>query len=90
MTAQAKTVLASDFFTVETLMLKRYYVLFFIEIATRRVHCAGATTNLDGLWVAHQARNLFISEPAPEARYLIHDRDAKFCAASIHVLKPGH
>lgn len=80
MTAQAKTVLACDFFTVETLLLKRYYILFFIEIATRRVHYAGAATNPNGLWVAQQARNFFISEPAPQTRYLIHDRDTKFCA----------
>jgi hypothetical protein len=46
--------------TLETLFLKRFYVLFFIELATRRVHLAGTTTNLDGRWVTQQARNLLM------------------------------
>ena len=49
--AQAATVVACDFFTVDTALLRRYYVLFFIELQTRRVHLAGTTTNPDGQWV---------------------------------------
>src|SRR5262249_42931179 len=56
--AQAASVLECDFLTVDTLFLKRFYVLFFIELATRRVHLAGITTNPDGRWVTQQARNL--------------------------------
>ncbi len=56
--AQATGILACDFFTVETAFLKRLYVLFFIEIGTRRVHVAGATTNPDGAFVTQQSRNL--------------------------------
>ena len=56
--AQAASVVACDFFCVETALLRRYYVLFFIELQTRRVHLAGATANPDGRWVAQQARNL--------------------------------
>jgi putative transposase len=52
------TMLARDFFTVETLSLRRFYVLFFIELQTRRVHLAGCTTNPTGRWVTQQARNL--------------------------------
>jgi len=48
---QAASVLACDFFTVETITLRRYYVLFFIELGSRRVHLAGCTTNPTGAWV---------------------------------------
>jgi putative transposase len=49
--AQAATILECDFLNVDKLVLKRFYVLFFIELATRRVHVAGITTNPDGRWV---------------------------------------
>jgi putative transposase len=49
---------ACDFFTVETLSLRRFYVLFFIELKSRRVHVAGCTANPSGAWVTQQARNL--------------------------------
>jgi len=48
--AQAASILECDFLTVDTLFLKRFYVLFFVELATRRVHLAGITTNPDGRW----------------------------------------
>jgi putative transposase len=53
----ASSMVACDFFTVETVWLKRIYVLVFIELATRRMHLAGCTTNPDGMWMAPQARN---------------------------------
>jgi hypothetical protein len=55
---QAASMLACDFFTVETISLRRFYVLFFIELKSRRVHLAGCTTNPTGTWVTQQARNL--------------------------------
>jgi hypothetical protein len=78
--AQAEGILASDFFTVETLRLKTLYVLFFIELSTRRVHVAGVTAHPDSAWVTQQARNLAISpdQRVASARFLIHDRDAKY------------
>jgi transposase InsO family protein len=75
---QAATMLACDFFTVETISLRRFYVLFFIELESRRVHLAGCTTNPSGAWVTQQARNLSFTGLFERVRFLIHDRDSKF------------
>ena len=53
--AQAESMLAVDFFTVETVSLQRLYVLFFIELGSRRAHIAGCTANPSALWVTQQA-----------------------------------
>jgi transposase InsO family protein len=79
--AQAVSILECDFFTVDTLFLKRFYVLFFIEFASRRVYLAGITINPDGGWVAQQARNLMMQiddEGVRRPSVLIRDRDSKF------------
>jgi putative transposase len=78
--AQGRTMLAVDFFTVETIFLQRLYVLFFIELATRRVHLAGCTANPSGPWVTQQARQLSWTFPErrDSPRFVIRDRDAKF------------
>jgi putative transposase len=58
LTAQAHAIIACDFFTVETVLLKRLYVLVFIEHGTRRLHLGGVTTHPTGAWAVQQARNL--------------------------------
>jgi transposase InsO family protein len=78
---QAAGIVACDFFTVDTVWLQQLYVLFFIELATRQVHLGGVTANPSGVWVTQQARNLFLvlSERGQRRRFLVRDRDAKFC-----------
>jgi putative transposase len=84
---QAATMLACDFFTVETISLRRFYVLFFIELESRRVHLAGCTTNPSGAWVTQQARNLSFTGVFERVRFLIHDRDSKFSGTFDEVFR---
>jgi len=80
---QATTMLACDFFTVDTVLLRRLYVLFFIELDTRKVYVTGVTAHPTGAWVVQQARNLSyeLTERVQPVKFLIRDRDTKFTAA---------
>jgi hypothetical protein len=70
--AQARGILAVDFFTVETLFLQTLYVLFAIEVHSRRVTILGITRNPNSWWVTQQARNLAMAERLCGVRFLIH------------------
>jgi len=85
---------ACDFFTTEVITpvgLITYYVLFFIHLGGRRVHIAGVTLNPNETWMNQIARNVtmagwgFLSD----CRYLIHDRDSKFCESFSRIIKSG-
>jgi putative transposase len=78
--AQAASMLAVDFFTVETISLQRLYVLFFVELGSRRVQLAGCTVNPSGAWVTQQARQVAwtLQERPVPFRFLIRDRDSKY------------
>ena len=78
--AHRRSLLAVDFFTVETIWLHRLYVLFFIELSSRRVHLAGCTRHPNASWVNQQARQLLwtFDERPERFRFLIRDRDQKF------------
>jgi transposase len=87
--AQAASILECDFLTADTLFLKRFYVLFFIELATRRVRLAGITTYPDGRWVTQQARNLLMQLDDEDVRplFLVRDRDSKFTRSFDEVFR---
>ncbi len=81
--AQATTILATDFFQVETVTLKRVYVSFVLELRTRRVHILGITEHPTEAWATQLARN-FLSDAGERAdgfQYLIRDRDSIFTDA---------
>jgi transposase InsO family protein len=85
--AQGRGVVACDFLTLETVFLKTLYVLFFIELSTRRIHVAGSTSRPDSAWVTQQARNLAITGRLEDKHILVRDRDAKFSGRFDEVLR---
>ena len=97
LSAQAKGLMAYDFFSVDTVLLRRLYVLVFIHHDTRLVRIAGVTAKPVTDWVTQQARNLSmeLTEQATALEFLVRDRDTKFTASfdamfaaeSIRVIK---
>ena len=85
----ATTMLACDFFTVDSVLLRRIYVLFFIELDTRKVIVTGVSAHPTGAWVVQQARNLSfeLAQRVEPVKFLIRDRDAKFTASFDEVLR---
>jgi len=83
-----------DFFTVEVLTwrgLVTYYVLFFLQLETRRVTLAGITQHPTEEWMTQMARNAVdeIDGVFHPIRFVLHDRDTKFCAAFRAILRSG-
>ena len=80
-------ILATDFFTVETIALQTLYVLFFIELGSRRVHITGVAPHPNGLWTTQQAKNLTweLDSSDIEFRFLLHDNDTKYTSAFDNV-----
>ncbi len=85
--AQAKGIVATDFFTVDTVLCRRFYVLFVIELERRVVHLLGVTANPNERWVTQVARNFTsaLDDAGRRVRFLIRDRDTKFTACFDHV-----
>jgi putative transposase len=93
LSAQAAAIVATDFFHVDTILLRRYYVIFVIEIQRRVVHVLGTTTNPNGPWVTQVARNFAanLEEAGRRFRFLIRDRDTKFTTSFNEVFASiGH
>lgn len=86
--AHAATIVATDFFTVDTVLLRRLYVLFFIHLESRRIIAVACTGHPDSTWVTQQARNLSweLADLGLRARFLIRDRDSKFAESFDAVL----
>jgi len=84
----------TDFFTVEVLTwrgLVTYYVLFFVELESRRVWIGGITRHPDAGWMQPVARNATLEGTGylKGCRYVLHDRDKKFCADFRDTLAAG-
>ena len=87
---RSQAAVACDFFTVDTATLRRYYVLFFIEVETRQVIFAWLTTNPTGVWTTQAARNLFLNhtDQLTGARALVRDRGSQFIDAFNAIFRP--
>jgi len=87
--SQVSSMLACDFFSVDTVLLKRLYVPFFIEFNTRRVYVTGVTAHPTGPWVVQQARNLTMAleDRDHRVKFLIRDRDTKFTSSIDEVFR---
>lgn len=85
---QASALVVTDFFTVDTIFLKRLYVLVHMELASRRIIRFAVTEHPDSAWVAQQTRNLVwdLESIGIRARFLIRDNDAKFFGPADAVL----
>ncbi len=87
--AQASAIVAADYFTVEIWNLKRFYVLFFMQLGHRRILHVGVTANPNQAWVSQQVRNLSwrLQELGLAARFMICDNDMKLPFGIEHILE---
>jgi putative transposase len=92
--AHMAVLVATDFFTVEVLTLRgwrTYYGLFFIQLESRRIGLAGVTRHPDEAWMEQMARNGTMEDSGflNNRRYLMHDRDRKYCQGFRAVIRAG-
>jgi transposase InsO family protein len=89
LTAHAETLVAADFFSVDTIFFKRLYVLIFVHLASRRVLLASCTSAPNAAWVTQQARNLSwkLEDDGIKLSVLIYDRDKKFALQADRVFQ---
>ena len=85
--AQASAIVLSDFFSVDTVFLRRLYVLLYTELATRRIVWFAVTDRSDGVWVTQQARNVVWELDGAGKRFLVHDHDAKYAGSGDRVFE---
>jgi len=87
--AHAETLVAADFFSLDTIFFKRLYVLIYVHLATRRVLLASCTAAPNHDWVTQQVRNLCwkLEEVGIGLRFVIHDRDRKFAPQADRVFR---
>jgi putative transposase len=87
--AQAQHIVATDFFSVDTVMLRRLYVLFFIELGRRKIWITGVTANPNAAWVTQQARNVAgdLADAVVDVKFLVRDRDTKYVASFDEVFR---
>jgi putative transposase len=86
---RSQAAVACDFATVDTAFLRRYYLLFFIDVTNREVFFAGITTNPTGHWTTQAARNLFLRHPDrfADTRALVRDRGSQFIDAFDEIFR---
>src|SRR6202011_3094218 len=89
LTAHAETLVAADFFSVDTIFFKRLYVLIYVHLASRRVLLASCASQPNAAWVTQRARNLCwkLEDEGTELSVLIHDRDEKFALQADRVFQ---
>ena len=86
---RSQAAVACDFATIETVTLRRFYLLFFIDIATRTVYFAGITDHPSGVWASQAARNLFLhhADRLAGTRALVRDRGSQFTQAFDEIFR---
>jgi putative transposase len=87
--AQASHLVATDFFTVDTVLFHRLYVLFFVGVGRRRIWITGVTPHPNAAWVTQQARNVStdLADARVDPKFLVHDRDTKYVASFDEVFR---
>ena len=84
---RSQAAVACDFATIDTAFLRRYYLLFFIDVTTRQVFFGGVTANPTGEWTTQAARNLFLRHPFADARAFVRDRGSQFIDAFDEIFR---